>query len=339
MTVAVPIMVGEGAVELSFAELGRLMPMFVLVDARGRIRALGPTLARVLGQDNVIGTSFRRHFILRRTRDMSLREQLLAKGRRLRLSLVNDPDCGLRGSAVAFDAKGQGQVLVNLSFGIHLAAAVRKFGLTEADFAGTDLAMEMLYLIEAKHAVLAELTALTRRLDEARHAAESQALTDPLTGLANRRAFDEALNRALRNRAVHGEEFALVHVDLDFFKQVNDRLGHAAGDAVLIGAAEALSAEVRRGDLVARVGGDEFMLLLRGMTERAKMTELAQRIIARVEAPRRVDGQECRISASIGVAFSASYAVPEMDVMLADADLALYRSKNLGRGRVSVHEP
>lgn len=311
--------------------LGRLMPMFLWLDARGRICGLGPTLAKILGAEGVIGSDFAHHFILRRARSMG-RGDSLAGARRLSLSLVAYPDFSLRGTAVEIGARGQGAVLLNLSFGIDLAEAVREFGLTEADFAASDLAMEMLYLIEAKAAVLSELNALTARLDKQRLSAMSQALTDPLTGLANRRAFDAALERALQAQGQGDRPFTIAHVDLDFFKEVNDSLGHAAGDAVLVHTAAVLAAELRRGDLVARLGGDEFVLLLRGITGQEQLELLAERIISRIEEPILFEGRPCRVSASIGIAVSGGYAADEADRLLSDADVALYDSKRKGRG-------
>jgi len=325
---------------LSAEALGRLMPMFLWLDARGRICGLGPTLKKILGSRVQIGSDFAQHFVLRRTRDVGRGgggRDSLGAARRLCVSLVAYPEFSLRGTAVEIGAPGGGAVLLNLSFGIFLAEAVREFGLTEADFAASDLAMEMLYLIEAKAAVLRELTALTARLDQQRQSAMSQALTDPLTGLANRRAFDAALERALQAQAQSARPFALAHLDLDFFKQVNDTLGHAAGDAVLLHCAEVLAAEVRRGDLVARVGGDEFVLLLRGITGRDQLTMLCERMIARIEEPILFEGRSCHVSASIGVAVSSGYAAGDADRLLAAADAALYQSKHRGRGRCSFY--
>lgn len=320
------------------ADLGPLMPMFLVLDMRGRIRALGPSLRKILGESGVMGSAFARHFTLRRTRGGGARRLEHGVARRVSLSLVRYPEISLRGVAVEVGPAEARHVLVNLSFGIHLAEAVREFGLTEADFAASDLAMEMLYLIEAKRAVLAELTALTRRLDGARHAALSQALTDPLTGLANRRAFDAALEAALSDQRGIGRQFAIAHVDLDYFKAVNDSYGHAAGDAVLVQAGQVLLNELRHDDLVARVGGDEFVLLLRGSNDPAQLEGLIGRIITQLEVPIVFEGVTCRISASVGVALSGGYRALSVERMLADADQALYQSKRDGRGRYTIHQ-
>ena len=322
------------ALTLTTDMLGRLMPMFLWLDARGTIRGLGPTLQRILGPE-ALGSDFARHFTLRRARGMDHLDpgrQPTPIGRRLGVTLMRYPAFNLRGLAVPLGPDEHTDVLLNLSFGIQLAEAVRYFGLTEADFAASDLAMEFLFLAEAKSAVLGELTALTGRLQVARRAAETEALRDPLTGLANRRAFGTELARALKSAARGRRNFALLHVDLDYFKQVNDTLGHAAGDAVLVRAAHVLRDEVRRGDHVARLGGDEFIILLRGPVDARMIEGLAGRLIGRIEEPMRVAGVDCRISASIGVAIAGEFKQITAEGLMAEADSALYQSKRAGRG-------
>ena len=216
---------------------------------------------------------------------------------------------------------------------------MREFGLTEADFSPCDLAIELLYLQEAKSAVLGELRALNTRLEEARRSAVDQALTDALTGLPNRRAFDLELARVISGGDGGGRDFALAHVDLDHFKAVNDTMGHAAGDFVLDHAARILRAEARHGDLVARIGGDEFVVLLRNVTHAEPVLAMGRRMIERLEEPSVFAGEECRISGSVGVALSVFYQVPDGAQMLADADAALYVSKREGRGRCTLARP
>ncbi|SOC02823.1 GGDEF domain-containing protein [Rhodobacter maris] len=333
-----PVLPGAPELQLTLtpAVLGRLMPLFLWLDRRGRIQAMGPTLAKIVGSE-ALGTSYARHFTLRRARGRDLGPESLADGRHIAVTLVRHPGFNLRGTAVELPGAAQpGALLVNLSFGIHLSEAVRFFGLTEQDFAASELAIEFLFLAEAKTAVLNELQALTRRLEEARREAESEALSDPLTGLPNRRAFDAALDRAVKLLARGGRSFALLHLDLDFFKQVNDNLGHAAGDTVLIRVAQVLAEETRRGDMVARVGGDEFMLILRGPIDERRVAAFAERLIARLEEPIFYDGRPCCVSASIGAVIGADGAGAVADRMLADADSALYRSKRAGRGRCTV---
>ncbi len=156
------------------------------------------------------------------------------------------------------------------------------------------------------------------------------ALYDSLTQLPNRAYFMERLARSLeRARGEPAYHFAVLFLDLDRFKVVNDSLGHMAGDEVLVLVARRLESAVRPGDIVARLGGDEFAVLLHEIQERDDATAVAERIHQRLREPHRVDGQEVFTTASVGIALSsAGYDRPEE--MLRDADTAMYRAKALG---------
>ena len=312
--------------------LGRLMPMYLWITPTGLIRATGPTLAKLCLPGSLIGQRFLDRFQVDKPRALhSMADVHALEGQRIMLSLRDGAGTSLRGQGQALGG-GQGWLL-NLSFGIYVDEAVRAHRLTNADFAPTDLTVELLYLTEVKAAVMAELAGLNARLQAAQSEAEARALTDALTGLANRRALDAELARECALAARGGPPFALLHLDLDFFKAVNDTLGHAAGDHVLAAAANILRAECRKSDTVARVGGDEFVVILRGESDRDHAARVAARIIAELERPILFEGQPCRISGSIGVVLSAAYAVPEPERMHADADEALYAAKRAGRGR------
>lgn len=315
--------------------LGRLMPMYLWVTPTGLIRAAGPTLVKLCGPAPLIGQRFLDRFQVDRPRALySMADVQALAGQRIILSLRSGPGTSLRGQTQPLSA-GQGWLL-NLSFGISVADAVRDHRLTNADFAPTDLTVELLYLTEVKAAVMGELAALNARLRRAHDEAEARALTDPLTGLANRRALDADLARECQLVARGGAAFALLHLDLDFFKTVNDTLGHAAGDFVLTEAASILREETRKTDTVARVGGDEFVVILRGESDRGHAARVAQRMISELERPMIFEGRPCRISGSIGLTLSTAYAAPEPEQMQADADQATYAAKRAGRGRASV---
>lgn len=332
------------AVGLGGDDLGRLMPMCLRLSASGHILATGPTLTRLFAAADggaaggILGLRFLEVFEVRKPQSIDgLAALRRLAGQRLHLILRRPPHTALRAIAVPL-AGGEG-MLVNLSFGISAAQAVREHALTHADFAPTDLTVELLYLTEVKAAVMAELAALNRRLREAQAAAEAQALSDALTGLANRRALDLALGQAAVTAAGGGAGFALIHLDLDLFKAVNDTHGHAAGDKVLVHVAAVLRSVLRKNDVAARVGGDEFVLILRAATHRDQIARLAARLIAGIEAPVPFEGALCRVSASVGVTLSAFYDHPDPDGMLSDADSALYASKRQGRARCSFHDP
>lgn len=147
---------------------------------------------------------------------------------------------------------------------------------------------------------------------------------DTLTGLANREAL---LVRAVSDKGrKQPARLALMFIDLDGFKQINDRWGHLVGDRVLQIVAERLKESIRPGDLIVRYGGDEFVVLVEGVTRRRDLERLARRIGRAVERPIVVDGHDVELSASIGIAERKSSA-PTIDALIAAADRAMYRVK------------
>jgi diguanylate cyclase (GGDEF)-like protein len=130
-----------------------------------------------------------------------------------------------------------------------------------------------------------------------------------------------------------GTRFGLMHLDLDYFKPVNDSYGHAAGDAVLATIARRLMEQTRAGDTVARIGGDEFVVALQGLEAGEALSAVAERIIARLEEPIAWRDVSVRVSASIGITHTGYHARASALTLLHDADVALYEAKRAGRGR------
>ena len=161
--------------------------------------------------------------------------------------------------------------------------------------------------------------------------------TDQLSGLNNRRAFTEFGEKALAGASRSGATCALIILDVDHFKLFNDRLGHAAGDTVIRALGKLLSSAVRAGEFAARIGGEEFAVILPNVTlEQAQA--FANRILSVTRALRPVfDGEEIVVTVSIGVATSAG-AGSDLEGLLANADAALYQAKHGGRDRVVVQD-
>jgi diguanylate cyclase (GGDEF)-like protein len=325
--------------------LEQLCPMFVLLDGTGHILRVGPTLQKLRPDQPMPGQRFLELFELNRPRMVSSFDELLgATGAKLHLQFRDTPRTSLKGSIVplprAEGANGAERpetcgAIVNLSFGISVLDAVRDYALNSADFAATDLTIELLYLVEAKSAAMEASRTLNLRLQGAMIAAEEQAFTDTLTGLKNRRAMDHVLERMIGA----GTGFALMNLDLDYFKSVNDTLGHAAGDHVLQQAARIMVEESREQDIVARVGGDEFVLIFDRLRDKTKLRRIATRLIKRLEEPIVFGDQTCRISASVGTVIRAAASRPEAAQLLHEADLALYAAKHAGRACHRFFQP
>lgn len=171
--------------------------------------------------------------------------------------------------------------------------------------------------------------AAEQALLESRKELEAQARVDPLTGLANRRQFDERLALALNRSRRHGQALALMYLDVDHFKQVNDEYGHAAGDEVLRVFGQRLGACVRAGDLVARVGGDEFVVMAEDVEGPEVAEAIARKLIAKMGDAIVVGEATVRVTSSIGIAYSKHPALPA--ILTAAADAALYAAKHAGR--------
>ena len=175
-------------------------------------------------------------------------------------------------------------------------------------------------------------------LKRAQHRLEYEATHDALTGLPNRSMFLEVGEQALGRAQRHDATTAVLFLDLDGFKEVNDSLGHDAGDRVLVDIARNLRVSVRAGDLVARLGGDEFCVLCENVESREEMLELGERVCNTVSLPMSVLGREVKIGASIGVAFDTA-GETQIGNLLRQADVALYRAKRAGGYRVELADP
>jgi diguanylate cyclase (GGDEF)-like protein len=177
-----------------------------------------------------------------------------------------------------------------------------------------------------------------RRRIEAEERSTHDALHDPLTGLPNRRLFADRLAQAMEwNRRRPHDLFALVYLDLDRFKVVNDSLGHSAGDKLLVGVGQRLRSSVRTMDTVARMGGDEFALLLGAVGSDNEVMVIARRIQSNLETPFELLGNSLVVTASVGIVLSLHRYERQEDI-LRDADIAMYAAKVSGKNQYRVFD-
>ncbi len=177
----------------------------------------------------------------------------------------------------------------------------------------------------------AQLEDQNSEMQQVQEEIEHRALHDPLTGLANRRYLDLCLNQMAAQCKETGSWLGALHIDLDRFKHINDTLGHAAGDAVLRHGSHGLSTSVPADDFVARVGGDEFVVISSGHGGEEMLGSLAARLIDEFSRPFNFQGRDCWFGASVGIATMRGAEIRE-EQLLVNADVALYRAKREGRG-------
>lgn len=182
------------------------------------------------------------------------------------------------------------------------------------------------------------VTTRTQGLEAANQQLRHLATHDALTGLPNRVLLDDRLEQAIAHSDRHNEPFAVLVLDLDRFKVINDSLGHRAGDEFLNVVAQRLSGVVSGVDTVARIGGDEFVLIVSRAPEREKATQVADRVIASLSQPVRICGVDLHASTSIGIAFYPKDG-QSADALLAQADAAMYCAKQRGRNNMQCFEP
>jgi diguanylate cyclase (GGDEF)-like protein/PAS domain S-box-containing protein len=175
-------------------------------------------------------------------------------------------------------------------------------------------------------------------IDEYRRVIHRQAFTDALTGLPNRTLLTDRISQAIADAAYHGHRFGLMILDLDHFKEINDTMGHGAGDQLLQTAAQRLLASVRPYDTAARLGGDEFSVLLPNMRNGDDLATVAGKILHALAEPFVIDGHELFISCSIGIALYPDDST-SIDALYKYADSAMYHAKQMGRNNFQFYQP
>jgi diguanylate cyclase (GGDEF)-like protein len=200
-----------------------------------------------------------------------------------------------------------------------------------------DFISKPLDLMEVKTRIhnMLEVRLLYKKLEHSNRALEALALHDALTGLPNRRLLMDRLSLAIAHTRRNKSTMAVMYLDLDGFKQINDTLGHDAGDTLLGLVAARLVAAVRQEDTVARVGGDEFVIALWELRRGDEVAKLASKVIQAVSQPYSVQGRGVSITVSVGVSIYPTHG-EDVETLMKNADLALYEAKRAGKNGYRV---
>ena len=180
------------------------------------------------------------------------------------------------------------------------------------------------------HEELKERRNIEEKLSEIAH-------FDPVTALPNRHSFDNQIDRVLLNHKYELEKFALMYVDLDNFKYINDTFGHHLGDLLLARIGERMRTSLRQADYVARLGGDEFVIIMSDFTNDSQISEVANKLLTAMQAPFTVEGREVFISASIGISICPTHG-KDSETLKRHADAAMYLAKNLGKNNFQFYQ-
>ncbi len=328
---------------LSGDGLDALVPMHLLVAPGGTILRAGPAMAKVLPDVPLAGASLFDAVKLIKPRKLAAERTLAGSGTQ-RVQVVIDTNgkpVRLSGLLlpIVVGARHERAYLVALTPGPALPRLMEQFGFTNADVSGADGSSDLVFLVNAQQQLIRDAQDMSARLLAAKHEAEKLSRSDMLTGLPNRRALETHLVRLLSRPAAERRRVALMHLDLDRFKAVNDTLGHAAGDLVLESAARVLGEVIGESGFCARVGGDEFVVVIDAAPDDAAVAELARRICAGLRQPVQYRKQLAEVGASVGIAIVEPEAEIRAERVILDADLALYEVKRQGRGHARFCTP
>ena len=279
--------------------------LITVLDATGLVVYQSPSIERVLGYapEELVGTRF---------------EELLAPGEEGRLPhVLADPATHAAAGTEALECSFR-----------HKDGEVRQFEVLYTDLLDDE---------NVHGVVLNSRDVSERKVFEEQLA--HQAFHDPVTNLANRALFVERVRHAVPRARREGGRLAVIFMDLDDFKTINDSLGHAAGDAVLLEIAKRLDGSIRPSDTAARFGGDEFAVLLEDVSSAQAAADTAERILAALAAPLRLEGKELFVRCSLGISIAEGDAAAGADELIRNADAAMYIAKRDGKGGYRLFEP
>lgn len=318
--------------EIACSALDEILPFALVIGAGGEIVHMGRSIKKAVNLGRDQHPNFFDIFSIAAPRTLAGKKDLRAAcGKSVTLDTWSEQlgkTLSFR-AAIALADGDKEQFIVLTSLGLELPEVIEPLGLFDRDFAYPDASVDLLYVLDSRDELMRNALVLNERIEKAKNLAEKQARTDALTGLSNRRALIEFAEAFITTRK---DAARLFHIDLDLFKQVNDRLGHAAGDAILKRIADDLRSFAGPKDMVARTGGDEFVWISTNPSAIDDIDRLATQLIEKINAPLRFGSQFAEVSASIGMTVITSGGEKGFDDFLLEADLALYEVKKSGRG-------
>jgi diguanylate cyclase (GGDEF)-like protein len=308
-------------VTLPSAHFERLFPGYVRFDETGKILSAGSSLRRLLGEQ-ICGQNFLNTFEVETPRRVSTVD-LLTDEREVTVKFqLSSFEYRMRG----FVLREKESILLLLGHIPDTDAAQGASFLTMADFSPADGCLDLLVANEVRQGLLQETKALVAELKERTAEAEELANLDQLTGLINRRGFLRKLDEMLQEARLADKPFTVGLIDLDGFKAVNDVFGHAAGDQVLEQSGARIRGDLVKGTIVGRMGGDEFGLIIPGVSSEEALQELGSVVCGRFAEPFLIREGVARIGASIGFA-SFPNGAESAGALMEYADYALYHAK------------
>ncbi|WP_134682287.1 GGDEF domain-containing protein [Paracoccus ravus] len=297
-----------------------IFPMHLVISRDGRIFSAGRTISKMIGDQKFFQHVFGidSGIELFNAGDFDA-ERLSGPSICVRSLMFND--LCLQGSS----SRSGNFYILNFGFGMGLRTAVERLNLVRGDFAPSDPSLDFLLIGEAMRAATAEINHLADRVDTARISAEKHAVTDPLTGILNRRGFELEMARAIRRFGT--SPFSLFQLDVDDFKQINDAHGHLFGDLCLRHVADVLRVNLGEKGVCGRVGGDEFSALVFGNFTLDQLGRLKEKILLAISSPLYSQKSKVHISACIGYWRANDLVNLDAASLWHAADLALYSEK------------
>ena len=314
---------------LSRENLDNLMPNSFVTDTTGRFIHTGQVMCKLRKRTACVDTNLTNLFTLNDSSAGGWRWALQNAGQ-YRVDLHDGRAKHLKLHLCPLEDRAS--ILGCVVIGAGFIRQMDALNITDADLRSYGSAMDMFFLLEMQRLFLNQTERSAERLDAARNQALLDSQKDALTGIDNRRVFEQHVQNL--SETIQFKPFALILIDLDGFKAINDTHGHPTGDAVLQVVAKRLRGAIRKSDMIARLGGDEFGAVFYDINDATPLKQICANLIALIESPIMVHDLQCMVSASIGVGYITR--PNDIEIWLKQTDDALYKAKSDGKGRAQI---